>query len=374
MSLGSRVLGSGLDVRYMYQALALSLRAAPWPNPRVGAVLVNGGKIIATGYHKKRGSPHAEKVAIASVKNKKLLNGSTIYVTLEPCCHEKGTNGKLTPPCMPAIVRSGISRVVIGMKDPNPNVNGQGITALKKAGIDVRTGLLEKEISESNKPYLKLTKTKMPYVTLKCAVSLDGKLATKSGDSKWLSSPASRVHAHRLRAENDAILVGINTVLKDDPRLTTRLVKGRNPIRIILDGSLKIPLDAKVLADGNAILITTSEGMRFHKSKVNALRQSGAKVISAGSDEINLKAALRKLASLGIATLLVEGGGKTISSFIRQKLADELILFITPWLIGSDGIPFVDFKSAKKLGKSLGLNSISCTPVGDDVLLRALFS
>jgi len=186
------------------------------------------------------------------------------------------------------------------------------------------------------------------------------------------------VHAHRLRAENDAILVGINTVLNDDPQLTTRLAKGRNPIRILLDSRFRVPIGANILKQGNAVVFTTAKSASRFSKKAQKIISQGCNIVTLSGNmavegRLSLAAVLKKLPSLGVSTLLVEGGGKTISAFIKQKLADELILFITPWLIGEGGIPFVDFKSAKKLGKSLKLNSLSCTTVGDDVLLRALF-
>ncbi len=234
-------------IDYMQRALEISLNGNPFPNPYVGAVIVKADKIIAEGFHRQAGMPHAEIEALSNCKDPK---DSIMYVTLEPCSH----HGR-TPPCTDAIINAGIKKVVYGLDDPNPEVSGGKI--LKEAGISVESGILEEEVRKVNEVFIKQVTTGLPFITLKSGMTLDGKIATRSGQSKWITSEESREIAHHLRNINDAILVGINTVNTDDPSLTCRIEGGRDPLRIIIDSRLSISLDAKVLADENVIIITS---------------------------------------------------------------------------------------------------------------------
>ena len=230
-----------IDEKYMRMALRLAekARGRTSPNPMVGAVVVKDGRVIATGYHKRAGEPHAEAIALA--KAGAAAKGATLYVTLEPCSH----SNKRTPPCSPLVIQSGVKRVVIAMIDPNPKVSGGGVRAIRKAGVEVVTGVLEPEASRLNEEFIKHVTKKVPFVTLKIAQTLDGKIATASGESKWITGKEAREAGHRLRDRNDAILAGINTVLKDNPSLTTRIAGGRDPLRVIVDSALRIPAQRK---------------------------------------------------------------------------------------------------------------------------------
>ena len=245
----------------MKEALALAMKAEGLtsPNPVVGAVLVKGNKVVGSGYHKRAGSPHAEIVAIKSAGQK--TNGSTLYINLEPCNHY----GR-TPPCAPEVIKAGIKRVVIAMQDPNPIVNGKGIKKLKSAGIDVEVGILEQDARKINETYIKYITKKMPFVVLKWAMSVDGKIATHTGDSKWISHEASRNFTHRLRGKFDAILIGINTLLKDNPQLTTHGLGVKEPKRIVVDDRGKIPLDCNLLkTESSQVILATTNKIKKEK-------------------------------------------------------------------------------------------------------------
>ncbi len=318
------------DIKFMKRALELaSLRKGlTHPNPTVGCVIVKDGEVIAEGYHERAGMPHAEVVALERAGDK--ARGATLYVTLEPCTHF----GR-TPPCTDAIIRAGLKRVVIATLDPNPLVSGKGVERLKKAGIEVSVGILEEEAKRLNEDFFLYITQKRPYITLKWAQSVDGSLATKRGDSQWISSQKSRDFAHRLRAEATAILVGINTVLRDNPKLTVRAFEWeRQPMRVVLDPQLKIPEDCNLVRDGQAqtIIFTASED----REKIKRLEEKGIKVLLAPVKDrrLDLKEVLRELYFLEVMHLLVEGGAVTLTSFIREGLFDRLWVFIGPLLIG----------------------------------------
>ena len=244
------------DEYYMRKALALARKGlgSTSPNPMVGAVIVKKGEIIGKGYHRRFGSPHAEIEAIKDAEGS--INGATLYVTLEPCCH----TGKKTPPCLDTLLKYDLKRVVIGTIDPNPQVSGRSVKALREKGIETEVGVLEEECRKLNETYFKHIQTGMPFVTLKFAQTLDGRIATLTGDSKWISSQKSLQWAHRLRSQHDAVMVGVGTVLKDDPQLTVRLAKGRNPVRVVADSRLRTPLGAQILKEqgiAQAIIATT---------------------------------------------------------------------------------------------------------------------
>jgi len=334
------------------------------PNPLVGAVLVKDGKIIGAGYHQKYGEAHAEINAINSASEN--VEGATLFVNLEPCSHF----GK-TPPCVDALLESKIKKVVIGTLDMNPIVCGSGIQKLKANGVEVKVGILENECVELNKFFFKNVTKKTPYVTLKSAITLDGKIADESYQSKWITSTASRKQVHKLRAEYDSVLVGANTVNKDDPQLTVRLVEGRNPKRIILDPQLKSCIERKIFhSEKNVLLVTSAEKKNSPKAKV--LQELGVKLLFLRTDEqkrFHLKTVLKKIGDETITSILVEGGAKVYNSFIKENLFDEMQIFIAPKLLGS-GIQFLSDFGIKEMSKARKLSLHSFEKYDDDLLLN----
>jgi diaminohydroxyphosphoribosylaminopyrimidine deaminase / 5-amino-6-(5-phosphoribosylamino)uracil reductase len=301
------------------------------PNPFVGAVLVKNGKVIGKGYHKKSGEAHAEVNAIKNATEN--VAGATLYCNLEPCCH---TN-KQTPPCVPLIVKSKIKKVVISNLDPNKEVNGKGVKQLRNAGIEALTGILEKEGIDLNKFYFKSVREKLPFVTLKIAQSLDGKISKSKNKQTWLTGKEAIKFVHKLRSEYDAVLVGANTIKVDNPLLTVREVKGRNPIRIIIDGKLSISLNSKVLNNNepNKTWIFTSKNS--NQKKLRQIKNKGVKVFSvktAADGRINLKSVLKVIAKNRITSVLVEGGQEIFSQFFNHNLFDELIILQSPKILG----------------------------------------
>lgn len=298
--------------KYMRLAIDLAKKAEgrTSPNPIVGAVIVKNGRIIGKGYHERCGLPHAEINALKEAGE--TAEGAALYVSLEPCDHFGRTG-----PCTDAIIRSGIKKVVIGMKDPNPINNGRGIKKLKKHGIKVTSGVLAKEAEAINRPYIKFITKGLPYITVKVAQTLDGKIATRCGDSKWISSDDSRRYVHCLRSKADAVMVGANTVLKDDPQLLSKTSKGRQPVRIIVDGRKKIPSGAKIFsgADRSPVILASSEESCKNKN-------------------IDLARLLNHLARKGIAHILVEGGGELIAGLIEKDLVDRMLIFVAPKIAG----------------------------------------
>ncbi len=314
-----------IDENYMRLALSLAERRKGYthPNPTVGAVVVKNGRVVGLGYHEKAGKEHAEVVALRRAGRESA--GSTLYVTLEPCTHF----GK-TPPCTDAILRSGVRRVVVATRDPNPLVGGKGIERLKKAGLEVVEGVCEEEALRLNEDFFVYITEKRPFVTLKWAQTIDGKLATRSGKSKWITSYESRKYAHRLRLEATAVLVGVNTVIEDDPLLTVRHIPAqKQPVRIILDPGLRTPLGARILNTREAPtwIVTKKKG-----SETKPYKEKGVRIITV--EDFNLKNILSVLHSCGIVHLLVEGGPRTLSSFLKEKLFDRLLVFIAPKVMG----------------------------------------
>jgi diaminohydroxyphosphoribosylaminopyrimidine deaminase/5-amino-6-(5-phosphoribosylamino)uracil reductase len=300
------------------------------PNPMVGCVLVSRGKIIGEGYHRRFGGPHAEVEALRRCRVSP--RGATAYVTLEPCCY----TGK-TPPCTLALIGAGVGRVVAAMRDPNPPVAGRGLRQLRAEGMRVETGLLADEAAELNAPYLKLLRHKRPWVILKWAQSLDGKIATRTGDSKWISDEQCRAHVHRVRARLDAILVGGNTVLKDDPQLTARAERVRRvATRVIMDARLRTPTSAKLVRSARRTPTWIMCGPRAPRSRMKALEAAGCVVhkTRCDGDRVSLPAVLDLLGSHGMTNVLVEGGGALLGGFVDQRLADELHVYVAPLLIG----------------------------------------
>ncbi|MBN2789065.1 MAG: bifunctional diaminohydroxyphosphoribosylaminopyrimidine deaminase/5-amino-6-(5-phosphoribosylamino)uracil reductase RibD [Candidatus Delongbacteria bacterium] len=334
-------------IKYMKVALkeALKGKGNVSPNPLVGAVIVKNGKVIGKGAHLKYGREHAEINAFNNCTESPV--GADLYVTLEPCSH----HGK-TPPCTERIIKEKISRVFIATLDPFKEVNGSGVIKLRNAGIKVEVGMLESEAKIMNEFFLHFHNTGMPFITIKSAISLDGSIATDTGDSKWITSAKSRRYVHQLRNDYDAVLVGRKTVEKDDPELTVRAVKGRNPKRIIIDKDLKLDIGHKVLSDqftDNTIILTSDNNKISQKETILGNRGITILKIKVTDGSIDLKEAMKKLGDLGINSIIVEGGGCTNSIFLKEKLANRINLFIAPIIIGS----------SKKFTYDLGIKSVS---------------
>ncbi len=326
------------DIFYMRRALELAVRG--WgrtrPNPLVGAVIVKDGRIIGEGWHQELGGPHAEINAIRNAKES--VAGSTIYVNLEPCSHY----GR-TPPCAEALIEGGFKRVVIAMEDPNPLVAGRGIRMLRSQGIEVDVGLEMLEALKLNDVFIKHITQQMPFVHLKYAMTLDGKTATRTGDSKWISSEASREYVHRLRSRYAGILVGVNTVIKDDPELTARPqgIEGRNPVRVILDSRGRLPEHAKVLEVGHDRKTIVAVTEQADAEKLKLLSGRGVEIILTQESDgwIDIGMLLETLHKKGIDSLLVEGGGTVAASFVEGGYVDKLTAFIAPVVIGGVSAP-----------------------------------
>lgn len=346
---------------YMKQALRFAAlgRGKTSPNPMVGTVIVKNGKVIGKGSHKGKGKPHAEIEALKQAKDQ--VKGATLYVTLEPCSHFGAT-----PPCTDAIIKAGIKEVNFPILDPNPLVSGK--EKLEQAGIKVNIGECEKEAERLNEVYLKYMRTGLPFVILKAAISLDGKIAARDGSSKWISSEASRKYVHKLRAYTDAVLVGINTVLMDNPSLTVRFIKGKSPKRIILDTNLRISEDANVLGE-ECIIVTTKNPKS--DPELDSGRNPKSKLWVIEPDEqgkVDIKKMLKKAGEEGIQSILVEGGSRVFSSFIKERLVDKFYIFIAPKIIG-DGIPFVQGLSIEKIENALSLKEVKYKKIGEDILV-----
>jgi len=322
------------DEKFMQFALSLAEETIGQtsPNPVVGAALVKNGNIVGFGVHLKAGEKHAEVHAIDMAGDE--ARGSTLYVTLEPCSHQ----GR-TPPCTDLIIKNGVSRVVIAAKDPNKQVNG--VKILRDAGISVETGILEEEANRINAPFFHFIQTKRPYVTLKTAMSLDGKIATKTGESKWITGETARFDAHAYRHSHDGILVGVETVIADDPSLTTRLKTGagRNPVRIILDTHLRTPLDANVVTAPEASTWIIVGNKVTEEAKIQFLQYEHVSIIQLKDETIRIPEVLDVLGQKEITSLLVEGGATVNSSFLQEKMFNQLIVYMAPKLISGYGAP-----------------------------------
>lgn len=339
-----------LDQQWMKKALDLARLGWGYasPNPVVGAVIVKNGKVVGTGYHQKAGGPHAEIHALQAAGPE--ARGGTMYVTLEPCCHYGST-----PPCTKAIIQAGIGRVVVAVADPNPQVKGQGIQQLRQAGIEVVTGVMAEEAGLVNEAFFKYITKKTPFCLLKIAMTLDGKIATITGDTRWISGPVSREITHQLRHQYDGIMVGINTVLNDDPQLNTRLPdqEGLDPIRIILDSRLRLPVEAKVCnlqSKASTIVATTANHDEERKKQ---LEEKGVEVLIV--DDIDGKVDIQKLMPLlaqrKITSILIEGGASVAAAALQGEIVDKLYWFIAPKIVGGHqaptpvgdpGIPFLN--------------------------------
>lgn len=351
-----------VEIRYMRLAKELALKAngKTSPNPLAGAVVVRNRRIVGKGFHHRAGSAHAEVLALRQAG--KRAAGATLYVTLEPCSHF----GR-TPPCVNAIFKSKIKTVVIGMKDPNPLINGKSIRLLRSHGIMVKVGVLEKELRRINAPFIKYITRRLPYVTIKVGQSLDGKIATESGEAKWITSQRSRRLVHRLRAQYDAILVGINTVLKDDPSLSC---PGKRLKKIIADSRLKLPLRARIFFKTPPEDIIVATTIYAGKDKQGALEKKGVKVIivPGRSRLVDLKRLMRLLAQEEIANILVEGGGEINAALLRAGLVDKVSFFIAPKIIGGNrAVNSFAGQGIKKLKEAVELKNLSVKHIAGDL-------
>ncbi len=359
-------MGDDLDKRYMRLALRLAFRGAgrTSPNPMVGAVLVRDGRIVGTGYHRRAGGDHAEIVALRRAG--KRARGATLYLNLEPCNHQ----GK-TPPCTLSLIQARVKRVVVGMVDPNPLVSGRGLRRLRQAGIQVRVGYLEAECRRLNEAFCKYITRRIPFVILKLAVSLDGKIATSTGDSRWVTGSISRQFVHHLRNQVDAVLVGAGTVLADDPRLTCRIPGGRDPWRVILDGRLRIPLKAHLLRQrepGKTIVVT---GPRSPRKKIEAIQDCGARVwkFPLRQGRIPFISALRRLGEMGLLSVMIEGGATTASWALKEDVVDKVLFFYAPKIIWGEGIPMIGALGIKKMSHARKIKDIEVKRFGKDFLV-----
>ncbi len=364
------------DLHYMRQALKLARKGLgrTSPNPCVGALVVNNGAVVGQGYQKRAGTPHAEVHAINDAGPG--ARGATIYVTLEPCNH----TGR-TPPCTRAIVAAGISRVVIGSSDPNPRVSGGGAAFLAGQGLEVVSGVLEKECCQLIAPFAKHSSTGLPWVIMKAGISLDGRIAAIPGRPLRITSQQSSRAVHRLRDRVDAILVGIDTVLADDPCLTTRLANtrrpGRDPLRVVLDTGLRMEPAARMLSQESAAATWIFCGPGADPVRQQALEAAGARVIpvaAAPGSGVDLKQVLAEIGRAQLNSVLVEGGGRVHGSFLQAGLVDQVFLFIAPVFIGQAGVPLVTFAGEAHEKNALRLHSIRTRRLGDDVLIQGLCS
>jgi diaminohydroxyphosphoribosylaminopyrimidine deaminase/5-amino-6-(5-phosphoribosylamino)uracil reductase len=342
------------------------------PNPLVGAVVVREDTIVGEGYHEHVGGPHAEINALRKAGDH--VKGASLYVTLEPCTH----HGR-TPPCVSAIIDAGVSHVVIGMRDPNPHVSGGGVEVLRGRGIDVEVGILEKECRLLNQAFIKHTTTGIPLVTVKAAATLDGHIAARTGDSRWISNERSRRFVHRLRCAVDGILVGIGTALADDPRLTARLPKNppcRQPIRIVLDTYSRIPLDSQLVRTAGEVPTWIICGENSSQDKENKMKEASVTVLRLPTkeDQIDLTNLLKELGKRQLSHLLVEGGARVLGALLEERLADEFYFFYAPKILGDpQGIPMVQGRSRERMSEALRVYDLRIRRFGEDVMFKGRF-
>ena len=353
------------DEFFMKRALKLAKRGERWvsPNPMVGAVIVKKGRIISEGYHIRCGENHAEINAIEAARNS--IKGSTFYVSLEPCVHW----GR-TPPCIAALIAQRPARVVVGTADPNPLVAGRGIEELKRHGIKTTVGVLADECEVLNERFFKYMRTGMPFITLKFAQTLDGRIATTTGHSQWISSAASLRFAHHLRSIHDAVLVGAGTVITDDPELTVRLIRGRNPLRIVTDGKFNIPLTSKILKNQEQartiVAISKSTGRRA-LARLDKMGIEAMLIPETASRLINLKQLFKALGDMGVSSVLVEGGSSIITSLLKDRLVDRLVVIVAPKLIGR-GVEAVADLGIRTINEALTFRVGRIFHSGEDII------
>lgn len=354
------------DTKFMRLALTAGRKGLgrTSPNPPVGAVIVRRGDVVGTGYHHRAGEPHAEIEALRAAGRR--ARGATLYVTLEPCNH----HGR-TPPCSEAVAAAGLRRVVIGTPDPNPSVAGGGADRLRSAGLEVASGTLQHECDELIAFFRKHVRTGRPFVTLKLAASLDGRIATATGDSRWITGPASRRHVHHLRDIHDAVLVGAETAILDDPELTCRRRGGRNPLRVVVDGRLRLPVQAKLVAGAAAVptLVFTARGA--DPQRVAELRAAGVDVVAipGRAGILPWKRILSELGRRGASSVLVEGGSQVATALLRARLVDRLNLFLAPKLLGGDGRPVLGPLGVRRIDEALALGRLELRRFSGDLFL-----
>ncbi len=332
------------------------------PNPLVGAVVVKDGEVVGQGAHRNFGGPHAEVFALEEAGGR--AEGATLYVTLESCCH----HGK-TPPCTDRIIAAGIGKVVYAIEDPNPQVCGKGAGLLRASGIDVEEGLLRELAQEQNEIFLTFTRRKTPFVELKLAMSLDGRIATKTGDAKWITGEESRIEGHRLRAKHSAIAVGVDTVIRDDPRLNVRHVEGRDPVPIVLDSTGRIPLSSKLLQAPSKVIIATCS---MSEQSEQAIVNTGVQVwrLPAANGRVSIPALLAQMAEEQLDSLLIEGGGEIAASFLEVRVVDKVSLFYAPILIGGrDAVPGIGGAGVERVADALRLKRVEVQQLGEDLYL-----
>lgn len=353
----------------MRRALSLARRGAGMtsPNPAVGCVIVKDGRIVGEGWHRKAGTPHAEVHALSRAGE--LACGADVYVTLEPCSHY----GR-TPPCADALIAAKVSRVLIGMRDPNPLVSGRGIEKLRAAGIDTRCGIMERECILLNEPFVKHVTSGLPFVILKSAMTLDGKTATSTGESKWITNDKSRRYVHKLRAMVDAVMVGVGTVLADNPQLNCRLPGNtKDPLRVIVDSKLRIPPDSNVLCpelSGNTLIATIEND----PARISGFEKRGVRVLvcSDRDGRVDLKDMLKRLGEAGIQSVLLEGGRSLASSALHEGLIDKFLLFYAPKILGGeDGFGLFAGKGVEKMDCAVTLKDIAVRHFGEDIMVEA---
>ncbi len=356
------------DEYYMGLALKLALKARgkTSPNPLVGALVVKAGKIIGRGFHVKAGLAHAEIIALDEAKQKSF--GATLYVTLEPCAH----TGR-TPPCVNRIIASGVKEVVVGMVDPNPLNNGRGIMLLKQNNIKVRVGFLEEQLKEINLSFIKYITSGIPLITVKVGQSLDGRIATRTGDSKWITSDESRSYAHKIRENYDAIMVGVNTVMRDNPRLNTWFSK-KKLIKIVVDSTLSTPENSNIFSEDAQVIIITLPSRPGQETPNRQKLAAKAKILEVKekSGQINLRDALKKLARIKISNIIVEGGGTLIGSLFDERLVDKILFFISPKIIGGkDAVSSVMGLGVKRVDQAIKLGALKIKRFGQEFLFEA---
>jgi diaminohydroxyphosphoribosylaminopyrimidine deaminase/5-amino-6-(5-phosphoribosylamino)uracil reductase len=355
------------DAAYMRLAVRLGRKGLgrTAPNPPVGAVVVRAGRVLGRGFHRRAGAPHAEAEALAAAGAK--ARGATLFVTLAPCTHQ----GR-TPPCSEAILAAGIRRVVVGIRDPNSSVSGDGVSRLRRSGVEVEVGVEARACEELIAAFRTYVETGLPLVTLKLAASLDGRIATGSGASQWISGPPARRLVHRLRNQTDAVLVGAGTVIRDDPSLTCRLRGGRDPLRVVVDGRLRVPTRAQVLsgaaARGTLVATASRDWPRIEK-----LRRRGVTVLvlPGRAGRLSVRRLLRALAARDVRSVLIEGGSDLAAAALREKAVHRLIWFFAPKLIGGDGLPMTGPLGVSHLGAAVPLRLLQVRRVGEDVAMFA---
>lgn len=356
-----------MQEEYMRRAIELAKKGRGYtnPNPLVGAVIVKDHKIIGEGYHEKIGGLHAERNALKNCTQDP--KGAEIYVTLEPCCHY----GK-TPPCTEALIEAGIQKVYIGNLDPNPKVSGGGIKILKEHGIEIETGILEEECRQLNDIFFHYIQSDLPYTALKYAMTLDGKIATVAGESQWITGEEARRHVHELRHQYASIMVGIGTVLLDDPMLNARIEHGKDPIRVICDSKLRIPEGSKIVETAReipTIIATVSED----SEKIKTLEQKGCRILKTTpqNGQVNIKEVLKQLRTMEIDSVLVEGGGILNESLIQSGCVHKVYAYIAPKLFGGEKAKTpVEGKGIKKIKDAFMFDELKATPLGKDILLE----